>query len=80
MFLFFDEAVFCFFKMLFIFRERERKDKREERNNDVERGLSHAPNGGPGLQPRHVGSIPNQGIVITYSTGPHQPGLFYDFF
>ena len=50
--------IYLFFKVLYIFREGERKDKEREGNMMCEKHqcgcLSHTPNWGPGLQPRLV--------------------------
>ena len=61
LFVFYLLISFFFFKILFGFR-REGREKERERNSNVSTFvrdtwiscLSHAPNWGPGLQPRHV--------------------------
>ena len=61
-----NEVSFISLNILFTFRERGREGERE-RNMDVQEihqlvgCLSHAPNQGPGLQPRHV---PRLGIEL----------------
>ena len=64
----------------------ERSEKERERNMlEIHRSVaSHAPNWGPGWQPRHV---PWPGVELfdswagAQSTEPHQPGLnIYLFF
>ena len=82
---------FSFFKRfyLFIFKEQGREGEREGEKHRCAREtlighLLHAPNQGPGLQPRHeprlgIGTELNCLRDDAQPTGPHQSGLLLAF-
>ena len=91
----FYSTIFSFLKKVFTYlflergqgREKEREKYRCARDVSISY-LSHAPNWGPGVQPRHVPWLEIEPVTFwfsgrqasTQSTEPYQPGLFHHIF
>ena len=65
---------------MYLFRERGREGEREGEKHPCEREtsiscLSHTPNWGPGLQPRHVPWLGIEPVTFLFTAEPHQSGL-----